>query len=332
MKETTGVIPVVSFLTLHISSSKSKIYLGEVYMNEKETVKTAVRVSTVSIIVNIVLSLLKLLAGIFGKSMAMVSDSIHSLSDVFGSVIVIIGVKISRKQADEEHPYGHERMECLASLALAGILFITGAFIVYEGIKKLVLGEDIGEPEAVALIAAVISIVTKEAMYWYTRVSAKKIRSDALKAEAWHHRSDAISSVGSLIGVGGAMLGFWELDPIIAGIIGLIIFKVSYDIAREAVDKIVDKSCDADTVEKMSRTIMQVEGVIHLDLIKTRMFGTRIYVEIEISADENLLLKESHAIAEKVHDIIEEQYRDVKHCTVHVNPAPSANDENDYKS
>lgn len=289
-------------------------------MDDKTVVKTAVKVSMVTIIVNIVLSLLKLLAGIIGKSMVMISDSVHSLSDVFSSIIVIIGVRVSKREEDREHQYGHDRMECLASLALGAILFVTGTLLIYEGIRKIYTGENISTPGMIALIAAVVSIVTKEWMYWYTKLSADKINSDALRADAWHHRSDALSSVGSLIGVAGAMLGVKILDPIMAGVIGLIIIKVACDVVKEAVNKMVDKACDDTIVDEMKVLVLSIDGVEGLDMIKTRMFGTKIYVDIEISADGELLLRESHEIAEAVHDSIEEQFPDVKHCTVHVNP------------
>lgn len=290
-------------------------------MDDKTVVKTVVKVSSVSIISNIILSLLKLLAGVFGRSMAMLSDAIHSLSDVFSTIIVIIGVKMAKKEEDSDHQYGHDRMESLASLALGAILFSTGALLIYEGIKKIYLGEEISTPGTIALIAAVVSIVAKEGMYWYTKKAADRIHSDALRADAWHHRSDALSSVGSLIGVAGAMLGVKILDPVMAGIIGLVIIKVAYDIVKEAVDKMVDKACDDETVKAMKELVLSVEGVQGLDLIKTRRFGTKIYVDIEISADGNLLLRQSHEIAEMVHDNIEREFPDVKHCTVHVNPA-----------
>lgn len=289
-------------------------------MDDKTVVKTAVKVSTVSIILNIALSLLKLVAGIFGKSMAMLSDAVHSLSDVFGSIIVIIGVKISKKKEDSDHQYGHDRMECLASLALGAILFMTGVLLIYEGIKKIVSGASISTPGQIALIAAIVSILVKEGMYWYTKINANRINSDALKAEAWHHRSDALSSIGSLIGVAGAMLGLKILDPIMACIIGIVIIKVSYDIAKESVDKMVDKACDDDMVESLKKEVEKVQGVEHLDMLKTRMFGTKIYVEIEISVDGNMILKDAHDIAEQVHDNIEKNFENVKHCTVHVNP------------
>lgn len=289
-------------------------------MDDKTIVKTAVKVSTVSIILNIILSLLKLVAGIFGKSMAMLSDAVHSLSDVFGSIIVIIGVKISKKKEDNDHQYGHDRMECLASLALGAILFLTGALLIYEGIKKIVGGTSISTPGQIALIAAIVSIVVKEGMYWYTKINANRINSDALKAEAWHHRSDALSSIGSLIGVAGAMLGLKILDPVMGCVIGVVIIKVSYDIAKESVDKMVDKACDDDTVGALKKEVEKVPGVKELDIIKTRMFGTKIYVEIEISVDGNMILKDAHDIAEQVHDNIEKNFENVKHCTVHVNP------------
>ena len=289
-------------------------------MDDKTIVKTAVKVSTVSIILNIILSLLKLVAGIFGKSMAMLSDAVHSLSDVFGSIIVIIGVKISKKKEDSDHQYGHDRMECLASLALGAILFLTGALLIYEGIKKIVSGTSISTPGQIALIAAIVSIVVKEGMYWYTKINANRINSDALKAEAWHHRSDALSSIGSLIGVAGAMLGLKILDPVMGCVIGVVIIKVSYDIAKESVDKMVDKACDDDTVDALKKEVEKVPGVKELDIIKTRMFGTKIYVEIEISVDGNMILKDAHDIAEQVHDNIEKDFENVKHCTVHINP------------
>ena len=157
-------------------------------------------------------------------------------------------------------------------------------------------------------------------MYWYTKINANRINSDALKAEAWHHRSDALSSIGSLIGVAGAMLGLKIFDPVMGCVIGVVIIKVSYDIAKESVDKMVDKACDDDTVGALKKEVEKVPGVKELDIIKTRMFGTKIYVEIEISVDGNMILKDAHDIAEQVHDNIEKNFENVKHCTVHVNP------------
>ena len=290
---------------------------------EKDNSKhVALRVSAVSIGLNIFLTVFKLAAGIAGHSGAMVSDAIHSASDVFSTVIVIIGFVVSRRKSDFEHQYGHERMECVSAMLLAVILAATGAGIGYNGMLKI-FSQDYGmlqQPEFIALLAAIISILTKEAMYWYTVFAARKINSGSLKADAWHHRSDALSSVGSLIGIAGAMCGVKVLDPAASVVISVFIIKAAYDITKDAIDKMIDKSCDKETVAKMSTIVTEQEGVKRLDLIRTRLFGNKIYVDIEISADENLSLRESHEISKNVHDAIETEFPLVKHCMVHVNP------------
>lgn len=286
--------------------------------------KIAMRVSTVSIAVNVLLSLLKLIAGIVAHSGAMISDAIHSASDVISTVIVIIGVHLSGKKSDHEHQYGHERLECVSSILLAGLLLATGAGIGINGIEKIIegtSGKDLMIPGALALIAAVVSILVKEWMFWYTRAAAKKINSGALMADAWHHRSDSLSSIGSFAGILGARLGYPILDPIASVVICLFIAKAAVDIFRDAIDKMVDHSCDESTEKSMKDEIEGIPGVERIDLLKTRLFGSKIYVDIEIAADEDLSLKAAHAIAERVHNTIEEKFENVKHCMVHVNPA-----------
>lgn len=282
----------------------------------------AMRVSVISVIVNLVLSAFKLLAGIFANSGAMISDAVHSASDVFSTFIVMIGVTISGKKADKEHPYGHERMECVAAIVLAVILFATGLGIGWSGIQKIFFmnSDSLEVPGMLALIAALVSIVTKEWMYWFTKFTADKIRSDALRADAWHHRSDALSSIGALIGIGGARLGFPVLDPIASVVICLFILKAAIDVFRDAVDKMVDKSCDEKTMEEMRQVICKQNGVLGISSLQTRMFGSRIYVDAEIEADGSLTLVQAHDIAEEVHQAIEDSFQDVKHCMVHVNP------------
>lgn len=282
----------------------------------------AMMVSKISILMNFLLSAFKLLAGILGKSGAMISDAIHSASDVFSTLIVIIGVNISNKDSDDEHQYGHERLECVASIILAIILFLTGLGIGYKGVIKIINRETetFLMPETIALVAAVISILLKECMYWYTRVVAKKVNSGALMADAWHHRSDALSSVGALIGIVGAKLGFAMADSIASIVISLFIVKVAYDIFMDSIEKLVDKSCDINLVEEMKRVILKQQGVIEIDDIRTRLFGSKIYVDIEIAADGNKTLVETHDIAQNVHDAIEREFPSVKHCMVHVNP------------
>ncbi len=284
--------------------------------------KVATRVSVLSILVNVVLSVGKLAAGILGHSVAMVSDAVHSASDVFATFIVIIGIRVSSKQSDEEHQYGHERLECVASIILATILALTGLAIGSAGVEQILhSGESpLAMPTLLPLAAAVVSIVTKELMYWYTRHYALSLHSDALMADAWHHRSDALSSVGSLIGIAGARMGFPLLDPLASLVICVLILKAAYDIFKGAIDKMVDRSCTPELEAEMKDLIERVPGVDHVDLLRTRLFGNRIYVDVEISADDNLTLLASHRIAEQIHREIEIHFPDVKHCMVHMNP------------
>ena len=288
---------------------------------ENEFEKTAIRVSLVSVVWNLILSVFKLIAGFVAHSGAMISDAVHSASDVFSSIIVMIGVRISGKASDKDHPYGHERMECVAAIVLATVLAGTGLGIGYAAVKTLFDGEYASEiPGMLALIAAVVSILVKEAMFWYTRHYAKKIDSSAVMADAWHHRSDALSSVGALIGIGGARLGFPAMEPIASIVICVFIEKAAFDIFKDAIDKMVDKACDEQTEDALRNCALNTKGVEQVDLLKTRIFGNKVYVEMEIGADENLSLKDSHAIAENVHDAIEQGWPKIKHILIHVNP------------
>ncbi len=284
--------------------------------------KTAMRVSVVSIVWNVILSIFKLIAGILGHSGAMISDAVHSASDVFSTMIVMLGINIASRQSDDDHQYGHDRLECVAAILLAVVLFATGMGIGIGGINKIIDGTagEAGVPGVIALVAAIGSIVVKEGMFWYTRNAAKKINSGALMADAWHHRSDALSSVGALIGIGGARLGFPILDPIASVIICIFIVKAAYDIFKDAVDKMVDKSCDEATEEKMRQLIEKQQGVLKVDVLRTRLFGAKMYVDIEILADGDISLREGHEIAQVVHDKVEAEFPLVKHCMVHVNP------------
>lgn len=291
--------------------------------DEKEFQKTANRVSVITIIGNLLLSVIKLIAGFVAHSNAMISDAIHSASDVFSTFVVIIGIKMSSKEPDKEHPYGHERMECVAAILLSMVLSITGLGIGGEAFKNIISGDynNLQAPGLLALVAAIVSIVSKEGMYWYTRHYAKKIDSSALMADAWHHRSDAFSSIGALVGIGGAMLGFPIMDSVASLIIFLFIAKAAYDIFKDAMDKMVDHSCDEETEKQLRDCVMRNENVLGIDILHTRTFGNRIYVDVEILADGSITLFEAHNIAEAVHDDIEKNFSKVKHIMVHINPA-----------
>ncbi|EGT5421997.1 cation diffusion facilitator family transporter [Clostridioides difficile] len=259
---------------------------------QNKNVNKAIQVSKITLIINLSLSLLKFAAGYIGKSSAMLSDAVHSASDVLSTIVVMVGIKISEKQPDREHPYGHERMECVASIILSVALAITGAGIGYSGIKKIFSGQ-------------------------YNTLSVSS--GIALMADAWHHRSDALSSVGSLIGILGARLGYAILDPIASVVICGCILKAALDIFKESINKMVDHSCDNATETKIREVVLQQQGVDGIDELKTRMFGAKMYVDIEILADGNLALYDAHRIAEGVHQTIENNFPQCKHCMVHVN-------------
>lgn len=288
----------------------------------KNNEKLALKVSFFSLCGNALLSAFKLVAGLVGKSYAMLADSIHSFSDVFTTIIVIAGVKISAKKADKEHPYGHDRYECVAALLLSFALFVVGAMIGYSAITKLINGsyKTVAVPELIALIAAVVSIAEQCLMFVVTIKVAKKINSGALKADAWHHLSDSLSSVGSFVGILGAMLGCAILDIIAGLLICVLIIKVAYDVFMDSVNKMTDKATDAKTEEKIRKIAQETDGVIVIDRLRTRQFGNMIYIDLEIACDPSLTLVQAHDIAQNVHDNMEREMSSVKHCLVHVNP------------
>lgn len=304
-------------------SIRAKAGVQNGIVSEDEFQKVANKVSFVTIIGNILLSVMKLIAGFIAHSNAMISDAIHSASDVFSTFVVIIGIKLASKKADKEHPYGHERLECVAAIVLSMVLFITGFGIGAAALKNITSGDynNIVVPGILALVAAIVSIVSKEAMYWYTRYNAKRIDSSALMADAWHHRSDAFSSIGALIGIAGARLGFPIMDSIASLIIFVFIIKAAYDIFKDAIDKMVDHACDDATVSKIRECVMKHEDVLGIDMLQTRIFGNKIYVDLEIETDGSYTLSKAHTIAETVHDDIEKSFPKVKHIMVHVNPA-----------
>ncbi len=284
------------------------------------------KLSLSSIIGNTLLSGFKIFAGIAGHSGAMISDAIHSFSDVLTTFIALIGVKLSQKDADKDHPYGHERLECVAALFLGLVLMVTGLGVGKVGVENIVSGhyETLTIPGGIALVAAVVSIVGKEAMYWYTRYYAKLINSAAFMADAWHHRSDTLSSIGSFLGIAGAMLGFPVMDSIASVVICLFILKVAYDIMKDAVVKMLDTSCGEEYEANIRACVEEQQEVRGIDALRTRMFGNRVYIDMEIAVDGDKSLNESHEIAERVHNELESRFKDVKHIMIHVNPAVEA--------
>ena len=281
--------------------------------------KLGKKVSIYTIIFNTILSIIKIISGVLGRSSALVADGIHTVADIVTTIIVILGLSIASKDADKEHPYGHEKFESAMAKLISMFLFATGLYIGYQAIIILVQG-DFSRPGPIALIAAALSILVKEFMYRYTILTARKIKSISMEADAWHHRSDAFSSIGTFLGVLGARFGFPILDPLAALVVSFFIMKVGVDLYLKSMNELVDKAADADVVARIKKVTLSTEGVGEIRDLKTRVFGNRIYVDLEIAVDGNLTVKEGHSIAENVHDLIERSIPSVKHCMVHVEP------------
>lgn len=288
-------------------------------MNSEERFRIGIKISKITIIINILLSAIKLFAGILGRSGAIIADAIHSLSDVLSTIAVMVGLKLAKQPADEQHPYGHEKLEPITAKILASILLITALLIGFNGIKNIINGTAV-IPAKIAMYAAIVSIIVKEWMYRYTAHGAKKIESTSLMADAWHHRTDAFSSIGTLIGVIGARMGYPILDPIASLVICILITKVAIDIYKEAINQLIDRSADAKTIENIKNQIENINGVISIDELKTRVCANRLYVDVEICVNRDLSVCEGHEIAESVHNAIENLDNRIKHCMVHVNP------------
>lgn len=283
--------------------------------------RTTRKLAVVGIAGNCALTAFKLAAGILGNSAAMVSDAIHSLSDVLATAIAYVGTKIAQKAPDESHPYGHDRFECLASVLLGAILLATGCGIGYGGVTALLSGSaGATAPGTIALVAAAVSILTKEAMFQYTRHHARRIKSSAFEADAWHHRSDALSSVGALIGIGASMAGFPAGDALASIVICLFIFKVAYEVVSGAVNNLLDTPCDPQVEASIRTTIQSVPGIERIDLLRTRSFGSKVYVDAEVAIDGTMTLEAAHDIVEQAHDQVEQDFPDVKHIMIHPNP------------
>ena len=289
---------------------------------KKTNEEIAMRVSKTTLVVNVFLSVLKLFVGVLANSAALVADAVNSISDVLSTIVVMIGVKLGNRVSDKDHPYGHERYECAAALILSAFVFVTGLMIGYNGVQKIIAGShgDLVVPGAIALVAAAITMVVKEALYWYTRAAAKKTGLSVLMAFAWDHRSDVLSGAGAFIGILGARIGLPILDPIAAVVISLLILRVAVAIFKDAMRRMTDTSCDEELEKEIIALALEQRDVLGVDKINTRLFGDRVYVDLEISADGDVSLHEAHNTAQRVHDAIEVRYEQVKHCMVHVNP------------
>lgn len=284
------------------------------------------RVTIVGAVLNLILIVFKMLAGILGRSGAMVADAVHSLSDFVTDVIVLVFVRISNKPRDVDHDYGHGKYETLATALIGVLLFVVGVGVLAGGCSSILAylrGETLGQPGMVALWAAVVSVVTKEWLYRYTRAVGRRANSKAVVANAWHHRSDALSSVGTMVGVGGAIfLGEdWRvLDPLAAVVVSVFILKVSVDLVRPCVDELLEKSLPEDMERDITRLVLSAGGVAHLHNLCTRRIGNNVAIEFHICMDGNLSLTEAHRTASHIEELLREAYGERTHIVIHVEP------------
>lgn len=286
---------------------------------EKKEEKRIIRsISAVSFLGNALLAALKFTGGILGGSGAMISDGVHSLADVLVTLTALLGVKLSQKEADASHPYGHERFECLASLLLGLILTFIGVGIGCTGAKNIFSGqyEALAVPSVLALAAAGASILIKEGMFRYTRFYAKKINSAAFTADAWHHRTDAMSSVGSLLGIGGAMLGFPVLDSVASLAICLFILKVAYGIIKDGLIRLVDTACRREYENRLRAYIEGQSELFRVERLRTRMFGNRVYADSVISVSGNPCISEIIPVIESLQIGVKNSFPDIKEIMI----------------
>ena len=291
--------------------------------------KEIYQVTLVGGVVNVVLLVFKFVAGILGHSAAMVADAVHSLSDFVTDVIVLVFVHISGKPEDKSHDYGHGKYETLAMTIIGMALLVVAIGIVYSGLTKIMAwidGEQLEAPGMLALWAALLSIVLKEAVYHYSMVKAHQLRSQALEANAWHHRSDALSSIGTAVGIGGAILlgqRWTVLDPVASVIVGLFIVKIAIDLLRDGIGDLMEQSLPEEVENEMLQLVASLPGVVKPHDLRTRRIGNHYAIELHILMDGDISLREAHEKASEVEDLLRHQYGDETHVAVHVEPINS---------
>ncbi|MEF9991051.1 MAG: cation diffusion facilitator family transporter [Romboutsia sp.] len=278
------------------------------------------KVTLLSIFWNVILTIIKVLAGLFGRSSAMIADAMHSASDIISSIGVLIGNKVSKTPNDKEHNYGHEKAETLVSFLLSILLIFVSLKIGYSGFISLLNLDRVQVPTIFPLIVSVISVAIKEYQYRITIKVANKINSPSLKADAWHHRSDALSSVAAFIGIGGSLLGFKALDPIASIAVGLFVAKVGYDILKDSTNELMDYSIDEDQEKQIKLIASETDGVINLGDLRTRKHGAMAYVDLTICVDKDIAVFEGHEIASNLEKCIIKNMKFVKGITIHVEP------------
>lgn len=299
-------------------------------MDNKKRERGIYRVTIIGGIVNAILVIFKFIAGILGNSAAMVADAVHSLSDFATDVIVLVFVRVSNKPHDDCHKYGHGKFETLATFIIGLILMLIGIGIAWNGTSNIISvinGATLERPGMLALIAAIISIVAKELLYWYTVTEGKKLRSNAVIANAWHHRSDALSSTGTTLGIGGAIfLGSkWTvLDPIAALVVSIIIIVMAFRLMKPAVDELMEKSLPDETLDEIVGIVKSFGDVSGLHNLYTRKIGNNYAIEFHIRMDGKTSLEEAHRVITEIETELRAKYGPGTHVMIHMEPLKAA--------
>ena len=295
-------------------------------MDSRLRVKKAKRITLIGFVINLLLTIFKLLAGFFGKSSAMIADGVHSLSDFATDLIVIIFVGVSGKEKDQDHQYGHGKFETFATMLISFSLMVVAAGIFWSGLQKILRsfrGETLGEPGLIALAAALVSVAAKEGLYWYTIKSGKNINSGPVNANAWHHRSDAFSSAAAALGIAGAIfLGEpWRiLDPVAGILVSVFIMKVAWDLGTPSVKELLESALPEETVSEIRSVIGLVPGVKKQTNLKTRKIGNNIAIEVHVKVNKDLTVEASHEIATEVENALRRKFGRDTHVGVHIEP------------
>lgn len=288
--------------------------------------KQITRVTLIGSVVNLLLTAIKIIAGVVGKSGAMIADGIHSLSDLASDIVVLIFVPIAGKAKDKDHQYGHGKFETLATLVVSLILMVVAIRLVASSAKSIISalsGNILPKPGYIALAAAIISIVSKETLYQYTALVARRTNSSVCKANAWHHRSDALSSIGSLLGIGGAVIlgNKWTiLDPVAAVIIGLMILFVAIKMAKAPIEELMEKSLDEKTEKEITDIILATEGVQNMHNLKTRRNGQSKIIDCHIRVKRTISIVEAHDIATNVEKNLKQKFGNETQTSIHIEP------------
>lgn len=285
----------------------------------------AQRITLIGAVVNLLLAAIKVALGVLGNSYALVVDGVHSLSDLATDVLVVLVTRYGSRGVDDDHPYGHQRFETAASVALGGLLLLTGFGILWDAVDRLFSAERLSHPGYLALVGVLLSIVAKEALYQYTRVVARRIKSSLLLANAWHHRSDAVSSLVVLVGIVGSMAGLGYLDAVAATLVSLMIMHIGWGLAWGALRELVDTGLEADRLQSIRDVIQAVPGVDSMHLLRTRRMGEDALVDVHIQlADPRVSVSEGHQVSEAVRARLLHQIDEVTDVTVHIDPENDA--------